>query len=72
MEKQLYTPIELVDQITKPIKYYTHAKPQIKSSTAARIVAAIKAGTCKPATQNAFFASFGYECVNTEVKYQKA
>lgn len=70
MEKEILTAKQIVEIITVDNKYYNRAKPQYKPSTAFRIVAAIKAGTCKSETERAFLNAFGYEVIS-EVTYQK-
>lgn len=71
MEKTELTAIEILQMIIKDEKYYTKCNPQYKASTAFRIVAAIKAGTCKPETEKRFFAAFGYQ-QSSMVKYLKS
>ncbi len=71
MQKNTFTAREIVDTIIKDDKYYNNCKPQYKPSTAFRIVAAIKAGTCKPDTERKFLLAFGYH-VQSEVQYSKS
>lgn len=63
--------LECLTEILKLHKYYEHAKPKrYNPSTAFRIVEAIKEGTCKPETERAFLAAYGYAVISP-IQYTK-